>query len=197
VVCPSRNFDATSGSLPAPMIEKLVTRRILSEQTTCKVVQGVEISEAARKGRIYSGWLWWAHEANRWGTASKVDYLNTESCSYNKSLTDSSDARPQKFINRLETTQGMVLTQMPSTSRTLVSALNVSTVGTVLYEFEKEDLQHRPDCNQASRIEEHYSFLIFNAERIAILDSEASHEPIMTLKGGPWFASSSNRNYTK
>jgi len=49
VVCPSRNFDATSSSLPAPIIAKLVTKRILSEHKTCKVVQGVEISEAAQK----------------------------------------------------------------------------------------------------------------------------------------------------
>jgi len=55
VVCPSRNFNATSSSLPAPMIAKLVTKRILSEHKTCEVVQGVEISEAARKGGIYSG----------------------------------------------------------------------------------------------------------------------------------------------
>jgi len=50
----------------------------------------------------------------------------------------------------------------------------------VLYTFERKDLQHRPDYNQASRIEERYSFLIFNAEHIATL--EASHDSIQTLK---------------
>ena len=61
-VCHSRDFDPTSGSLPAPMIAKLVTRRILREHTTCNVVLGVEISDAAdesrfdtRKGGTYSG----------------------------------------------------------------------------------------------------------------------------------------------
>jgi len=62
IYCHSRDFDTTSGSLPAPMIAKLVTRKILSEHTTCSVVLGVEISEAAdelrfdtRKGGKYSG----------------------------------------------------------------------------------------------------------------------------------------------
>ena len=167
----------TSSSLPAPMIAKLVTRKILSEHTTCSVVLGVEISEAAdklrfdtRKGGKYSGWPWWAHEANRGGTASKVDYLNTESCSYRKSLTDSSDTRPQNFINRLETTQGMVLTQHPAHhARSFWHWIfqHWALSAAVLYAFERKDLRHQPDYNQASRIEEHYSFLIFNAKCIA------------------------------
>jgi len=200
VVCPSRNFNATSSSLPAPMIAKLVTKRILSEHKTCKVVQGVEISEAARKGGIYSGWPWWAHEANRGGTASKVDYLNTESCSYKKLLTDSSGARPQKSINRLENDTRNGVDKCPAhCARSFRHWMfqHWALSAAVLYESERKDLQHQPDCNQACRIEEHYSFLIFNGERIATLDSEASHDSIQTLKGGPWSASSANRNYTK
>jgi len=42
----------TSSSLSAPMIAKLVIRKILSEHTTCNVVLGVEISEAADELRF-------------------------------------------------------------------------------------------------------------------------------------------------
>ena len=51
-VCHSRDFDMTSSSLSAPMIAKLVIRKILSEHTTCNVVLGVEISEAADELRF-------------------------------------------------------------------------------------------------------------------------------------------------